>query len=90
MRLILTAVTVLLNILMAGFSLVFKIAQKTRLTIPLIAFLAAVISTFFTDWVTRHEMIVFIGLGVLLAGVGISWIVTLVRFIRKGSVGSDM
>ena len=36
-------------------SLIFKIAGKLRLTLPLLYLLAAVVSTFFTDWTSQHE-----------------------------------
>jgi hypothetical protein len=43
-------------------SLIFKVAGKLRLGIPLFYIVAAVISTFFTQWTTDHETLVFIGL----------------------------
>jgi hypothetical protein len=43
-------------------SLIFKVDGKLRLGIPLFYLVAAVISTFFTQWTTDHETLVFIGL----------------------------
>jgi len=64
-------------------SLIFKIAGKLRLGIPLIYFLAAVVSTFFTDWTTKNEQLVLIGLYVLISLVVISWIYSLIKTIRQ-------
>ena len=60
----------------------FKVSGKLRLTIPLIYFLTAAVSTLFTDWTSKNEPLVFAGLYVLLALVALSWIVSLVRTIR--------
>lgn len=70
-------------ILMMVLSLLFKVAGKLRLTLPLFYFLAAVISTFFTDWVSEHEQLVLWGLYILIGLVVLSWIVSLVRTIRR-------
>ena len=63
-------------------SFLFKVSGKLRLTIPLIYFLAAAISTLFTDWTSKHEQLVFAGLYVLIGIVALSWIVSLVKTIR--------
>lgn len=63
-------------------SLIFKIAGKTKLTIPLVYFLVAVISTFFTDWTTRHEKGILIGFFILVFLSVISWIVSLIHHIQ--------
>lgn len=60
--LIITLFTQLLYIL-------FKIAQKLKLTIPLLYLLIAVSSTFFSRWVPEHETMVLAG---LVVSVGIS------------------
>lgn len=73
------AVSALLLIL----SLAFKVAGKLRLTLPLLYFLAAAISTLFTDWTGKHEQLVLWGLYVLIGLVVLSWIVSLVKAIRR-------
>lgn len=61
----------------------FKVAGKLRLTLPLLYFLAAVVSTFFTDWTSKHEQLVLYGLYALIALVIISWVISLVKVIRR-------
>jgi len=73
------AVTVICLVL----SLAFKVAGKLRLTLPLLYFLVAVVSTIFTDWTTKNELLVLAGLYVLLGLVAISWIVSLAKVIRR-------
>ncbi len=63
-------------------SLIFKVAGKLLLGIPLFYIVAAVISTFFTQWTTDHETLVFIGLYVLIGLTVLSWIVSLVKAIQ--------
>lgn len=65
------------------FSLIFKVAGKMRLTLPLIYFIAASISTFFTDWTGKHETLVLIGLYVLIGLVVLSWIYSLIKKIQQ-------
>lgn len=79
------AVSALLLIL----SFIFKVAGKMRLSLPLLYFLAAIISTFFTDWTSKHEQLVLYGLYLLIALVVISWIVSLVRVIRNRRYGKN-
>lgn len=64
-------------------SLCFKVAGKLRLSLPLLYFLAAVISTFFTDWTSKNEKWVLLGLYILIGLVVLSWIVSLVKTIRR-------
>ncbi len=64
-------------------SLIFKVAGKTRLTLPVLYFLVAVISTFFTDWTSKHETLVLFGLFILVALVVLSWIFSLVKVIQN-------
>lgn len=64
-------------------SFLFKVSGKLRLTIPLLYFFAAVISTFFTDWTSKHEHLVWLGLYILIGLVLLSWIVSLIRVIRR-------
>lgn len=79
------ALTISLSISAGLFvlSLLFKVSGKLRLTIPLIYFLVAAVSTLFTDWASKHEQLVFVGLYVLLGLVALSWIVSLVKVIQK-------
>jgi len=65
------------------FSLIFKVAGKLRLTIPLVYLLAAVVSTFITDWTTENESLVMLGLYILIGLCAFSWIVSLVKAIRR-------
>lgn len=55
--------------------ILFKIAQKLKLTIPLLYLLIAVSSTFFSRWVPEHEQIVLNGLYILIGITLIRWIV---------------
>ena len=71
------------TILMMILSLIFKVAGKLRLTLPVLYFLAAAVSTFFTDWTSEHEKLVLLGLYVLIGLVVLSWIVSLVKTIRR-------
>lgn len=64
-------------------SILFKVSGKLRLTIPLIYFLVAVISTFFTDWTSKNEQLVLLGLYILVGLVLLSWIVSLIKVIRQ-------
>ena len=43
-------VSISASVLLLILSLLFKVAGKLRLTLPLLYMVAAVISTFFTDW----------------------------------------
>lgn len=76
---ILISSTILLTVL----SLIFKVAGKLRLTIPFLYFLVAIISTFFTDWTTKNEQLVLIGLYILIGLVTISWIFSLIKTIKN-------
>lgn len=71
------------TILMMILSLIFKVAGKLRLTLPMLYFLAAAVSTFFTDWTSEHEQLVLLGLYILIGLVVLSWIVSLVKTIRR-------
>ncbi len=65
------------------FSLIFKVAGKLRLTLPLIYFLAATISTFYTDWTTKNESKVLLGLYILISLVALSWMYSLIKKIKS-------
>ena len=76
-------ISLAISALLLILSLAFKVAGKLRLTLPLLYFLAAVVSTFFTDWTSKHEQLVLYGLYALIALVIISWVVSLVKVIRR-------
>ena len=69
-------------------SVVFKIAAKLRLTVPVLYILAAGISTVFTDSVSQHERLILFGLYAQLAVVALSWVITAVKVIQNRSHGS--
>ena len=69
-------------------SVVFKIAAKLRLTIPVLYILAAGISTVFTDWVSQHEKLILFGLYAQLAVVALSWVITAVKAVQNRSHGN--
>lgn len=79
------------TILLTVLSLIFKVARKLRLTIPFIYLLVAIISTFFTDWTSKNEQLVLIGLYILIGLVTLSWIFSLIKTIRNkfGSNSED-
>ncbi len=64
-------------------SLIFRVAGKLRLGIPLLYLLAAVVSTFFTRWTTEHEPLVLMGLYIVIGLTVLSWIVSLIKAIRR-------
>jgi len=77
--------SIALTLFMVAFSVAFKVAGKLRLTLPLVYFLAAVISTFFTRWTSEHESLVLLGLYILIGLCVLSWIVSLVKAIKRRS-----
>ena len=76
-------VSLLITVLLIVLSLAFQIAGKLRLTLPLLYFLAAAISTFFTDWTSKNETLVWVGFFVLCGFSVISWMVTLIKAIVR-------
>ena len=62
-------------------SLVFKVAGKLRLTLPVICFLLFV--TVLNKWAGEHQTLAFIILFALLGLTVLSWIVSLVKAIRR-------
>lgn len=79
-----------ISIFLAVLSVIFKIAGKLRLSIPLIYLVAAVLSTFFTDWTTQNEQLVLRGLYILIGLVVLSWLYSLIKTIKnKVSVQSE-
>lgn len=70
-----------------ALSVVFKIAAKLRLTVPVLYILAAGVGTVFTDWVGQHEQLILFGLYAQLGVVALSWVVTAVKAIQDRSQG---
>lgn len=62
-------------------SFIFKVAGKIRLTIPIICFL--LFSTVLNKWAGEHETLAFIILFSLLGLTMLSWIVSLIKAIRR-------
>lgn len=62
-------------------SLIFRLAGKIRLTIPIICFL--LFSTVLNKWAGEHETLAFIILFSLLGLTMLSWIVSLIKAIRR-------
>ncbi|MFZ5967632.1 MAG: hypothetical protein ACOYVK_10745 [Bacillota bacterium] len=62
-------------------SIVFKVAGKLRLTIPVLCFL--LFSTVLNEWAEQHEMLSSIILFSLLGLTVLSWIVSLIKVIRR-------
>lgn len=73
-------VSLCLTLGMFFFSLVFKVAGKLRLTLPVICFLLFV--TVLNRWAGEHETLAFIILFALLGLTVLSWILSLVKAIR--------
>jgi len=63
------------------FSFIFKVAGKIRLTIPILCFL--LFSTVLNKWAGEHETLTFIILFSLLGLTVLSWIVSLIKAIRR-------
>lgn len=62
-------------------SFIFKAAGKIRLTIPILCFL--LFSTVLNKWAGEHETLAFIILFSLLGLTVLSWIVSLIKAIRR-------
>ena len=62
-------------------SFIFKVAGKIRLSIPIICFL--LFSTVLNKWAGEHETLAFIILFSLLGLTVLSWIVSLIKAIRR-------
>lgn len=63
------------------FSLIFKVAGKLRLTLPILCLL--LFSTVLSKWAGEHETLAFIILFSLLGLTMLSWIVSLIKTIRR-------
>lgn len=68
-------ISLIITLFIQFLYILFKIAQKLKLTIPLLYLLIAVSSTFFSRWVPEHEQIVLNGLYILIGITLIRWIV---------------
>lgn len=62
-------------------SFTFKVAGKTRLTIPIVCLL--LFSTVLNKWAGEHETLAFIILFSLLGLTVLSWVVSLIKAIRS-------
>ena len=76
-------ISLIITVSLIVLSLAFQIAGKLRLTLPLLYFLLAVVSTFFTDWTSKNEKLVLAGFFVLCGLVVASWMVTLIKAITR-------
>ncbi len=76
-------ISLIITVGLIALSLAFQIAGKLRLTLPLLYFLIAVVSTFFTDWTSKNEKLVLAGFFVLCGLVMVSWMVTLIKAITR-------
>ena len=72
--------TLILGIGVFAVSLIFRLAHKLRLTIPLLYFLA--VPTVLRNWYAVHTALAAWILYALLALAALSWVVTLLRVIR--------
>lgn len=75
-------VKLLVRMGMLLLSLLFWIAAKLRLTLPLLYILVVGISTVFSDFVRRNEQAVLLGLYFLLGLSIMSWLCTLVQAVQ--------
>lgn len=76
-------VSLIITVFVQVFYLLFKIAQKCKLTLPLIYLLLATISTFFSRWVPEHESLVLTGLYILIGITVLRWIYVLIQKVRS-------
>ena len=80
MTMMILSVSVSMGLLL--LSVIFRVAGKLRLTLPVWYILAAAVSTMFTDWTTKNEKLVMLGLYILIALVVLSWAASLIKAIR--------
>lgn len=79
--LIAAIISLCLTALLLILSFVFKVAGKLRLTIPILCFL--LFSTVLNKWASENETLAFIILFSLLGLTVLSWIVSLIKAIRR-------
>lgn len=76
-------ISLVVTVAMLLLSLAFQIAGKLRFTLPLLYFLIAVVSTFFTHWTTKNEKLVILGFFVVCGFSILSWIISLTKVIIR-------
>ena len=76
-------VSLIITVFVQVFYLIFKIAQKCKLTLPLVYLLIVTISTFFSRWIPEHESLVLIGLYILIGMTVLQWIYVLIQKVRS-------
>ena len=76
-------VSLIITVFVQVFYLIFKIAQKCKLTLPLVYLLIVTISTFFSRWVPEHESLVLTGLYILIGVTVLRWIYVLIQKVRS-------
>lgn len=74
-------ISLCLTAILLILSFVFKVAGKLRLTIPILCFL--LFSTVLNKWASENETLAFIILFSLLGLTVLSWIVSLIKAIRR-------
>lgn len=73
--------SVAFTVVMLALSIIFKVAGKPRLTLPVIFFLLMAFP--FNKWASANETLVWAILGGLIALCLLSWIVSLVKAIKQ-------
>jgi hypothetical protein len=74
-------ISVGLTVVLLILSFVFKVAGKLRLTIPILCFL--LFGTVLSKWAGENESLAFIILFSLLGLTVLSWIISLIKAIRR-------
>ena len=78
---IIAMISLCLTVGLIIFSLIFKVAGKLRLTLPILCFL--LFSTVLNKWASEHETLAYIILFSLLGLTVLSWIVSLIKAIQR-------
>ena len=76
-------VSLIITVFVQVFYLLFKIAQKCKLTLTLIYLLLSTISTYFSRWVPEHESLFLTGLYILIGITVLRWIYVLIQKVRS-------
>ncbi len=74
-------ISICLTVGLLILSFMFKVAGKLRLTIPVLCLL--LFSTVLNKWAVEHETLAYIILFLLLGLTVLSWIVSLIKAIRR-------
>lgn len=69
------------TVIMLVLSIIFKVAGKLRLTLPVIFFLLMAFP--FNKWASANETLVWVILGGLVAVCLLSWVISLVKTIKQ-------